>query len=70
MDDNQVSKVQNFDLTVDGVCPEVKKKWGKSPKATKALKVDCAHVTAPVMHPFKEVEKWFDCYHKTTALGV
>merc|ERR1712049_42396 len=50
MDSKGVSKIQNFDLTVDGVCPEVKKKWGGNPKSSKALKVDCSHVTAPVMH--------------------
>ena len=52
MDKNGVSKIQNFALTEDGMCPEVKKKWGKSPKSSKALKVDCSQVTAPVMHPF------------------
>jgi len=70
MDLSGVDKVQNFDLTVDGVCPEIKKKWGKSPKAKKALKVDCEHVTAPVMHPFKTVDAWFSCYDKTLTIGV
>jgi len=69
MDSKGVSKIQNFDLTVDGVCPEVKKKWGGNPKSSKALKVDCAHVTAPVMHPFKTVDAWFECYEKTLTVG-
>merc|ERR1712203_966948 len=64
MDSHGVSKIQNFDLTVDGVCPEVKKNWGGNPKSSKALKVDCSHVTAPVMHPFKTVDAWFECYEK------
>ena len=67
MDSNGVDKIQNFDLTVDGVCPESKKKWGGNPRSSKALKVDCAHVTAPVMHPFKTVDAWMDCYEKTLS---
>merc|ERR1712012_802550 len=70
MDSHGVSKIQNFDLTVDGVCPEVKKKWGKNPKSSKALKVDCAQVTAPVMHPFKTKDAWMECYDKTLATGA
>jgi len=70
MDSKGVSKIQNFDMSVDGVCPEVKKKWGKSPKSSKALKVDCAQVTAPVMHPFKEKDAWIECYEKTLTTGV
>merc|ERR1712150_336634 len=67
MDSNGVDKIQNFDLTVDGVCPEIKKKWGGDPKSSKALKVDCAHVTAPVVHPFKTVDAWIECYEKTLS---
>jgi len=67
MDSNGVDKIQNFDLTVDGVCPAIKKKWGGNPKSSKALKVDCAHVTAPVMHPFKTVDAWMECYEKTLS---
>merc|ERR1711860_366963 len=33
MDSCGVDKIQNFELTVDGVCPEVKKKWGGNPKS-------------------------------------
>merc|ERR1712241_854331 len=52
MDKHGVSKIQNFDLTTDGVCPGVKKKWGHE-KDTKAFKPDCDKVSTPVMHPFK-----------------
>merc|ERR1711983_390222 len=38
MDTKGVSKVQNLELAEDGACPEVKKKWGKSPKSSKAAK--------------------------------
>merc|ERR1719422_2052479 len=62
MDKNQVSKIQNWDLTTDGACPGIKKKWGYPKKSKKPMKPACDHVTSPVMHPFKTVEDWFDCY--------
>jgi len=70
MDSKGVSKVQKFDLTTDGVCPAVKKQWGKDPKGSKAMKPECDKVTSPVMHPFKTPEAWFDCYQKTLSTGV
>jgi len=70
MDMQGVTKVQNFDLTTDGACPGIKKKWGISMKTPKPMKPQCEHVVSPVMHPFKTVDDWFDCYHKTLSTGV
>jgi len=69
MDKNGVSKIQIFDeLVTDGVCPSIKKKWGA--EKVKKFKPDCEHVTSPVMHPFKEVGPWFECYDKTLSTGA
>jgi len=67
MDDNGVDKIQDFGLTTDGACPGIKKKWGHG-KDKKPFSPDCTHLTTPVMHPFKTVDKWFECYHKTMAI--
>jgi len=69
MDKHGVSKLQNFDLTTDGVCPSVKKKWGHG-KDTKAFKPECDKVSTPVMHPFKTREAWFACYAKALSTGI
>jgi len=69
MDKHGVSKLQNFDLTTDGVCPSVKKKWGHE-KDTKAFKPECDKVSTPVMHPFKTSEAWFACYEKALSTGI
>jgi len=68
MDKHGVSKIQNFDLTTDGVCPSVKKKWGHG-KDKKSFKPDCDRVSTPVMHPFKLAKDWFACYDKTLSTG-
>jgi len=70
MDKHGVSKIQNFDLTTDGVCPGVKKKWGHGGKDAKSFKPDCDRVTSPVMHPFKLAKDWFACYEKTLSTGI
>jgi len=69
MDKKGVSKVQNFELTTDGACPAIKKKWGQA-KAPKPVKVECDKVSTPVIHPFKTKEEWFACYQKTLSTGV
>merc|ERR1712241_377685 len=69
MDKHKVSKIQNFELTMDGACPSVKKKMGHA-KAKKPIKPECDGVTTPVMHPFKTKEDWFACYEKTLSTGV
>jgi len=67
MDDHGVDKIQNFELTTDGACPSIKKKWGHA-KDKKPFSPDCANIRTPVMHPFKTVDQWFSCYDKTMAL--
>merc|ERR1711860_308922 len=69
MDKKGVSKVQNFELTTDGVCPSIKKKWGHA-KDTKAYKPECDKVSTPVMHPYKTKDEWFACYQKALSTGV
>merc|ERR1712154_619904 len=69
MDMAGVSKVQNFELTTDGACPAIKKKWGQA-KSPKPIQVDCDKVTTPVMHPYKTKDEWFACYQKTLSAGV
>merc|ERR1712056_176069 len=63
MDRNGVSKVQNFDLTTDGVCPGTKKRWGAK-NATK-WKPPCNLVGTPAIHPFKKPEEYFSCLEAT-----
>merc|ERR1711983_562777 len=67
MDDHGVDKIQNFELTTDGACPSIKRKWGHA-KDKKPFSPDCANIRTPVMHPFKTVDQWFSCYDKTMAL--
>jgi len=55
MDDHGVDKIQNFDLTTDGACPSIKKRFGHA-KEKKPISPDCSKVTTPVMHPFKTVD--------------
>merc|ERR1712190_152200 len=67
MDRNGVSKVQNFDLTTDGVCPGTKKRWGAK-NATK-WKPPCNLVGTPAIHPFKKPEEYLSCYEATMTFG-
>jgi len=68
MDAHGVDKIQNWELTTDGACPSVKKKWGHG-QDKKPFQPDCAHVVTPVMHPFKTKDLWFSCYDKTMAIS-
>jgi len=69
MDKKGVSKVQNFELTADGACPAIKKKWGQA-KSPKPVHVECDKVSTPVMHPYKTKDLWFECYQKALSTGV
>merc|ERR1719203_1787216 len=68
MDKQGVSKVENFDLSTDAVCPGTRKRWGQ--KDNKKWKVPCGSVMTPSMHPFKKPDEWFSCLDATMALGV
>jgi len=66
MDKQGVSKVQNFDLTTDGMCPGTLKRWGQ--KGNKKWKPPCDSVLTPAIHPFKKPEEYFKCLDATLAL--
>lgn len=66
MDKQGVSKVQNFDVTTDAMCPGTRKRWGE--KNNKKWKIPCDQVKTPAMHPFKKPEEYFSCLDATLAL--
>jgi len=66
MDKQSVSKVQNFDVTTDAMCPGTRKRWGE--KNNKKWKIPCDKVMTPAMHPFKKPEEYFSCLDSTLAL--
>merc|ERR1712117_502412 len=66
MDQQGVSKVQNWDVTTDGACPGTLKRWGED--NNKHWKVPCDKVMTPALHPFKKPEEYFSCLDATLVL--
>jgi hypothetical protein len=67
MDYQGVTKLENFDLTTDGMCYGTRKRWGE-PGNVK-WRPNCAWVSTPALHPFKKPWEWMSCYEATIALG-
>jgi len=64
MEKNGVDKVEAFDVTIDGACPQ---KRPEDQKKNKKWKSDCK-ITAPAMHPFKTPTDWLTCFDQTMAM--
>jgi len=67
MDDHGVSKVQNFDVTTDAMCPDTRKRWGE--KNNTKWKPPCDKVGTPAIHPFKKPQEYFSCLDATMTFG-
>jgi len=66
MDMKGVTKLENFELSTDGACPAIKKRFGKKDLPT-PMKPPCDKVWTPSIHPFKKPADWQKCYHETAA---
>jgi len=66
MDFKGVSKISNWDITTDGVCPGTRKEAKQ--EHNKKWKPDCSVTRTPSMHPFKKPDEWVSCYRATSAL--
>jgi len=63
MDESNVKKVENFDLSTDGTCP------GDRPddqKKNRKWVPPCEGVTTPAIHPLKKPDAYKKCFEETT----
>jgi len=64
LEKNGVSKVEAFDITIDGACPADRP---YDQIDNKHWHFGCDKTSSAAMHPFKKPTDWFACYTKTSG---